>query len=256
MYQVRFIGRVVSESLHISVQNGPTIDYDIHEINVHISCKISINQSKIEVTCNCDQYQDGWLPWFYHYAMDFASAEVDLIGFCLGNAFDVVFEEVVDINKKCLRLSYDAPYLLGLCKSFSMGASPNPRFEKLLNNVLYSDPNIFLALSELRMSLRYPAQTLHACQRAIERIRNSISSNDNNEKRAWKALRDSLQIDRSYLDYICNASKAHRHGHLEYVDSATMTELRKRSWIVMDRFLEYKLRGSVALPLSDFPRLA
>jgi len=188
--------------------------------------------------------------------MDFASAQIDLIGFYLGNAFNVVFEEVIDINGKCLRLLHKVSYLLGLCKSFSVDVSPNPRFNELLSKVLYSDPNIFLALSELKMSLRYPTQTLHACQRAIERIRNSISLNDNNENRAWKALRDSLRIERSYLDYICNASKSHRHGHLEYVDGAIMTELRKRSWIVMDRFLEYKLRGSVALPLSDFPRLA
>jgi hypothetical protein len=256
MYQVRFIGKIVSESLKISVQNGPTISYDIHEINIHISCKININQSKVEVICDCEKYEDAWLGWFHNYAMDFASAQVDLIGFCLGKPLEVVFYEVIDANGKCLRLSNEVGYLRGLCKSFSLEASPNPRFEKLCNEVLYSDPNIFLALSELRMSLRFHTQTLHACQRAIERIRNSISSNDNNEKRAWKALRDSLQIDRSYLDYICNASKPHRHGQLEYVDSAKMTELRRRSWIIMDRFLEYRLRDSVALPQNEFPILA
>jgi hypothetical protein len=147
MYQVRFIGRVVSESLHISLQNGPTIGYDIHEINIHISCKISVNQSKIEITCNCDRYQDDWLPWIYNYAMDFASAQIDLIGFCLGNALDVVFEEVIGINGKCLRLSHEKPYLIGLCKLFSIDSSQNSRFNQLLSKVLYSDPNIFLALS-------------------------------------------------------------------------------------------------------------
>jgi hypothetical protein len=188
--------------------------------------------------------------------MDFASAQIDLIGFCLGRAFDIVFGEIIDINGKCLRLSQEIPYLIGLCKSFTIDASPNSKLNQLFSNVLYSDPNIFLALSELRMSIRYPGQALHSCQRAIERIRNSISLNDNNTNRAWKVLRDSLQIERSYLDYICDASKPHRHGHLEYVDGATMTELKKRSWIVMDRFLEYKLRGSVALPLTGFPKLA
>jgi hypothetical protein len=29
----------------------------------------------------------------------------------------------------------------------------------------------------------------------------------------------------------------------------------KRSWIVMNRFLEFKKRGDEALPLSDFPLL-
>jgi hypothetical protein len=95
--------------------------------------------------------------------MDFVRAQIDLIGFCLGNAFDVVFEEVIDINGKCLRLSHEIQYLIGLCKSFSIDPSQNHRFNQLFSKVLYSDPNIYLALSELRMSLRYPTQTLHAC---------------------------------------------------------------------------------------------
>jgi hypothetical protein len=68
-------------------------------------------------------------------------------------------------------------------------------------------------------------------------------------------MRDSLNIDQPYLEFITEHSKGPRHGDVKGSTFSATRETIKRSWIVMNRFLEFRKRGNRPLSLSEFPLL-
>ena len=68
-------------------------------------------------------------------------------------------------------------------------------------------------------------------------------------------MRRRLNLSKSYLDFIVDTSKGPRHGDRSYIDQPTLNEVIKRSWIIMNRFLECRLREGEALPSLEFPEL-
>jgi hypothetical protein len=52
---------------------------------------------------------------------------------------------------------------------------------------------------------------------------------------------------------IATAAKGPRHGDVTTTTFSANRETIRRSWIVMNRFLEFKKRGNQRLSLSEFP---
>lgn len=75
------------------------------------------------------------------------------------------------------------------------------------------------------------------------------------KKQGWSAMRQNLNIDVGYLSFITDESKGPRHGNRTGIKQTAFREVIRRSWSIMDRFLEYKKRGDKQLPLADFPLL-
>ena len=62
-------------------------------------------------------------------------------------------------------------------------------------------------------------------------------------------------LSEQYLRSITDYGIAPRHGDHQFVATDQVRVIACRSWIVMNRFLEYKKRGSQPLPLAEFPLL-
>jgi len=68
-------------------------------------------------------------------------------------------------------------------------------------------------------------------------------------------MRDNLNVSQQFLEFITDHSIGPRHGDVLDIPFSIINELIRRSWIVMNRFLEFKKRGDQKLPSSDFPLL-
>jgi len=71
----------------------------------------------------------------------------------------------------------------------------------------------------------------------------------------WAKMRSALNLTEEYLKYITDLSKGPRHGERTRIEGESTTEITRRSWIIMNRFIEYRKRGNQDLPTSDFPLL-
>lgn len=94
------------------------------------------------------------------------------------------------------------------------------------------------------------------CARAVEGIRHLIAGEGERPEVAWPLMRESLNVDRAYLEFITSSSTKNRHGHREMLKSLTAREIMKRSWILMDRYLHFLKRSGVPLTEPEFPMLA
>jgi hypothetical protein len=74
-------------------------------------------------------------------------------------------------------------------------------------------------------------------------------------KQRWKRLQEALNLTESYLEPISEASIGPRHGAIEPQFLLLIVEVRRRSWLVANRFLEFRKRGSVNLSDPEFPLL-
>lgn len=75
-------------------------------------------------------------------------------------------------------------------------------------------------------------------------------------KEAWKIMHDTIRVDEAYLKLITDHSMAPRHGRQFTHQGEINTEISKRAWIVVDRYIEFKKRGRQPLTLVEFPLLA
>src|ERR1700741_442292 len=106
-------------------------------------------------------------------------------------------------------------------------------------NFVLSDPTLFMALNDLVSAITIPHVAPVACIRAIEGIRHLIALPDTKEPQAWQQMRDALRVDRNFLQFISDASKGPRHARPGHIPGDIVKEVCRRSWIVMNRYLEY-----------------
>jgi hypothetical protein len=114
--------------------------------------------------------------------------------------------------------------------------------------IVQGDKELFGILNDLISSITTPHVSVVNCARAIDGIRNLISSKKND----WAAMHRALRVDAPYLMFISEHSKGPRHGNRGYVDGPTIDTILERSWSVMNRFLEYRKRKCTDLPESEF----
>ncbi len=79
---------------------------------------------------------------------------------------------------------------------------------------------------------------------------------DPSRKLGWTKMQDYLNIGRSYREFIMTASTEPRHGDRSDVPAHISQQVVERSWVIMNRFLEYKKRGDKPLPIAEFPLLS
>jgi hypothetical protein len=141
--------------------------------------------------------------------------------------------------------------LAALCTSFS---ADKEEFDKVLD-VVFTDLRLSAAIRDLTDALGIPHLIPLNCARAIETVRTLIAPKGADRKKGWPLLQQHLRLSESYVRTITDHGVGPRHGDSEYVSGEMNRIIATRTWTIMDRFLEYKKRGSVPLPETDFPLL-
>ena len=112
---------------------------------------------------------------------------------------------------------------------------------------LHEGATVRLRPKTLIEAVLLPHRAALNCARAIRKLRSLFAQPGASPESQWLAIRERLQISRTYMQIITRSSGA-------WTDETALPEVTRRAWIVMNRLLEYLKRGE-ALPLSEFPLL-
>jgi len=120
--------------------------------------------------------------------------------------------------------------------------------------IVMKEPALFMALNDLIQAVSVPHMTPTNCGRVLDGLRKLVAPGME-PKQGWPIFQQTIQADEPYLTFISELSKKPRHGEHIRIDGITTTEIAKRTWIIMNRFLEFRKRGNQQLPLAEFPLL-
>lgn len=183
--------------------------------------------------------------------MNIVQALVNLSAFRLGGGVVVFFDHWTDEFGNESGISLNDPALSSLCTAFR----GQPKNFLSVMNVIFAEPPLFMALNDLILSLTLPNHAPINCARSVEAIRQMIAAQGMNRAKAWPIMRSMLNLDQSYIQLITDSSTKHRHGNYVHISGNIVQEITKRSWVIMDRFLHFRLRKNKKLPIRKFPLL-
>jgi hypothetical protein len=142
------------------------------------------------------------------------------------------------------------PTLPPLCTAFQTNP-PDANLQFVLLEVL-KNTSLMAAFRDLAEALEVPGRYRINCARAIETLSQIVSPGERSDRKSWINLRQALNLSTSYLMGITEESKGPRHGSHFERQVLSDGEIQIRAWTVMNRFLEYRKRGAVPLPVSEF----
>src|SRR5262249_24467437 len=116
------------------------------------------------------------------------------------------------------------------------------------------EPPLFRALRDLVETITVPHIACVNCGRVIDSICRMISPSLRSAA-AWQAMHQALNISRQYQQWISDQATGPRHGDSSFVPGNIDSEVVRRSWTIMDRFLEYRQRSNLPLAAPEFPTL-
>ena len=253
MPTVQFLGKILPSVVDITFTDVPTVNWESKDIDLKMSFKIEVNKSSVRVVCEVSRYETSVLPHLFMRAFDLARAAVDLACFSSGIGATVFLETLVDPYGNRSTLLAQDQRLVNACTAFRAGPPPNPDMTTILNAVL-TEPPLFMALNDLIAAIALPHHSSVTCARAVERLRNIIAPSAS-RKDSWESLRRNLNIERDYVEFVTSHSTGPRHGDPQHVPGTITMEITLRAWNIMNRFLEFRKRNNVALPISEFPML-
>jgi hypothetical protein len=258
MPTIYFGGRILPTAIQITINDHPTINWKDSELDLDIAFTISINTGEVRVVCELSKFdQREHLARIYMRAFDLVRATVDLTSFSTGYGLTVIIDSFTDTLGVTTPFVPHDPAKAALCTAFTMAPATTidaNEFHKVLVIVL-TDWRLFRALRELIEAITLPHESSVNCARCIEAIRHIIASPNRSRNQAWGEMRSALNLSEPYLKLITDVSTGPRHGAPVHIPGNTTTEITRRAWIIMNRFLEYKKRDSTPLPLTDFPVL-
>jgi hypothetical protein len=257
-----FKGRILPEFTGLSIWNVPTIHFsepphlpDLPD-GLTGDFTIAINHSVIDLICVVEQ-KSASISRVHNRAIAYVRAFVDLNCFATGSPLSVILDTAIGPDGEALSLLPVHPTLAQLCTvTTNNPAAPGAIGFDLLDSFI-REPALFLALRDLVSALTSADLAVVDCARAIEGLRNIMVPDDpENRKKAWPIFQENLNIDMAYGKYITDLATAPRHGdRTQWITGAMIDEMLKRSWIIMNRFIEFRRRGSQPLAPPDFELL-
>jgi hypothetical protein len=186
----------------------------------------------------------------YNRALDIVRTALDLTSFSDGRPWTLILEKYTGPDGKTRAFGLAEPWVEPLCTAVKQGDS----YLQVLG-LLLSEPPLFYALQDLIEAIKLPRRPVINCARVVDTLRSQIAGR-RTRKVGWQILQQNLQISQPYLAFITDLSKGHRHGDWqETIDPDNAKEATIRTWVIMNRFLEFRKRGNEPLPPSDFPLL-
>ena len=212
-----------------------------------------IDASVVDIEFDVNAFHEKDIPALMMKAWDLARAAVDLWCFKVGWGLSVVIDSIVKPDgTSATILSKDEP--LGVLATALDSSQNGINHYDTCYRLLVSEPPLFMALNDLIVSITVPHHASVNCARAIEGLRVLMAPGEG-RKDAWAIMRSNLNIEAEYLTFVTDLSTAPRHGDRTWIPGPTVSEAVRRTWIVMNRFLEFRKRGSKSLPLAEFPLL-
>lgn len=252
MVTVKLRGSVLPVGLNVGAET-PELQWKWDEENIEFIFRVKIVASNITVECDLDRYEDRYDSELYKRATDLARACVNLVAFETGFGLIAMIEviELPDGTRNAAHRKEDIPPEAR--SAYSLDAARASEFDQIFKLVM-QEPPLFIALDDLIRSITEQHTSLANCGRVVDRIRRIIAPFLDGAA-AWQEMHKALNISRDYQEWVSKQSTGTRHGDSTFVPSAVSLEAIQRTWAILNRFLEYRKRGSRPLTPPDFPEL-
>jgi len=215
--------------------------------------RVKIVESNITVECDLDRYEERFDSELYKRATDLARACVNLIAFDTGFGLTAMIE-VIELPNGMRKAMHRREIISPDGHSaYSLDASRAAEFDQVFKLVI-QEPPLFIALDDLIKSITEQHTSAANCGRVVDRIRRIIAPSLDGTA-AWQEMHKALNLSRSYQEWVSKLSTGTRHGDNAFVPGAITSEAMRRTWAILNRFLEYRKRGSHPLTAPDFPEL-
>lgn len=243
-----FTGRVQPERATVEVYFGQEIDLHVQlgGDSIGLGVSLSIAASQVSVVARLMEGEAPDLFTLRNTVEDFVRTTTDALGYVTGRGYEVEISAVASGSGHHVVFGVEVGVL---ADSFS--ERPLDPAEVAL--LALSEPHLSRSLEELRKAIRAPARTAAHCFAAIEAIRQyfveklTLSRED-----SWQHLRNTLKIDRAYLNPLSESSKPQRHAQLTFASDQQRGDELLRAWRVVDRFCIYLHDGKVTKePLGE-----
>ena len=202
------------------------------------------------LTCTATRYDQENRAYIYIRGLQFTKACLALLTFSTGNGGTVMYEKTIEPDGSEQSLFFFAPNVKDYCRSFSI---PQHFNEMLSFGVKH--PELIYAIIDVTQSISDPEGFAFKGARAVERIRALVAGPGIKPDDAWQMLQEALRVDKAYLKFITDHSRAPRHGHdFTHTRDINLTVI-ERCWTIIDRSIEYVRRNRQPLPAEEFPLL-
>jgi hypothetical protein len=257
MPTVRFRGRIMPG--HDPITTPPLPPFEtVHSDGKKYVYTVRIEFSVIHVVCVVESFHPDWdISPLLIDAIVASRAALDCLCFAHGLGLSAVIEWMIQPDGIEKPLRYTHSQLKPHCTAFNLtpGYTGKDDFAAMYTLVL-REPGLLFALNELLVAITLPEYLQVNCARAIESLRTMLVPKDSGRAKGWVELRRVLCVEESYVRHVIDASVAPRHGEKTFPTRAEGREILDRAWIIMNRFLEFRKRGSFGLPVNEFPVLS
>jgi hypothetical protein len=247
---VKFNGYITPPLLNIELKHGPVTVQDPTMGSASIG--FSITGSDIAAECDILTVNDNTMTVLHWHVIAMCGVTVDAIAFSLGIGATVIIDkcELPDGRKGPIGLKDDA--LKAACSVsyqdvFTIGSKEGA---------------IFKLLQDLVVTASRPLDAPVNCARVVEGFRKLMypipadqEPDKGRDSREWTFMQENLNFQTSYLRFVTDLSKGPRHGHVGPMIVSDIGKTRLHAWNVTNRFLEFRKRGNMPLPKSDFTLL-
>jgi hypothetical protein len=245
---IHFMGYVEPRETYVNAENLTMLtELDIDTGRV-VKYTLAILDSVVSVECDVDIFNIEDISRYYTRAVELSKTFVCLISFKMGWGLFVHLDTFIHPDGTEEKMFNQANFLTGIADSYDINDFDN-MYERI-----GCDIDLSAALGDLNDSLARPRVAPVNCSRVLDTVRNQMAPGLK-DKAAWLLVQESLNTDEAYLQYISNMSKSPRHGKHSYPTRKETEELLRRTWIIFNRFLHYRIQSLTKLPSDRFPQL-
>jgi hypothetical protein len=209
----------------------------------------SFAKNEVEAVCRVDNLDAGEFSVILQRITTLCRTTTDIVSFAQGRAVQLVLHTVVWTDGRVWPIEKFDPNMAKAVTVIEPGGSLAS-----VKAILASEPKLMIALNDLIDGFNGQSHGPTHCARSVEGIRNLIAGSGAPSAK-WKVMRERLRLTEEYVSFVTDLSVAPRHGDHQFIDAARVREAGIRAWVVMNRYLEYRKRGSQLLPLDLFPVL-
>jgi hypothetical protein len=257
MPTVSFLGKVFPSGVVKLTWSIPyPVRWPVEKIGATIF-RINIENSEVRVDCEIPKYDPDEVKYLLVPAIELTECLVDLAAFSSGYGWLMFLDTFVDPEGNTGPIGYVHHELSAECtayKAITTTQEDRDALAKIINLVFAIDRGLMYALKDLIEAVTRPNVSPINCGRVMDGLR-KIAAPSLAPAAGWRVLQGIVNCDEKYQRFVTDLSTNPRHGDRTMIAGDIAAEAVKRTWIVMNRFLEYRKRGNQPLPLNEFPRL-
>lgn len=238
-----FRGRVTPDWRPLTIPGETRIKVSNSELcgEAEFTAQVVDGDMTVSVNAHCDENYEG----LHFHAGDLCRSMMDVTTLRDGVAYQCTLSEVEHPDGSETAIVLADRKLASAAKAISAAS-----FEDVLELAVL-DVQVARLMSDAAVMLSWPHYTPIAAGRVVDGLVRLLTGG--RSAAHWASLRSILRVDRSFVQFITDLATPARHGDRVYVSGPDNSRLARRAWILLDRYVAYRLHGN--LDPTAFPVL-